>query len=372
MKRHTILAILFLVTSIILTIFSAKSFLKMRQPERIFPGAGVTEKRMLSHYFQELKNTRGDTEIYFLRGETPGTTVLMLGGAHPNEPAGMLTAVCLIENCKVEQGQLIVIPRANNSAFTHNDPQEGNPQRFTIQTKSGERWFRYGSRSTNPIDQWPDPEVYLHYPSGQKLSGSETRNLNRSYPGRPNGSLTEKVTHAIMELMKQENASLGIDLHEASLEYPVINAIVAHPLASDLAGEAVLYLQMQKLNYNLEPSPENFRGLSHREWGDHLQIPAILMESANTVQGRYHGRLTDDVVLSGKDRIYVEAAEQGLLEVEYTEQGIPMKERVGRHLAALENIFQIWSQYHPDQAIVIENIPDYYELQEKGIGAFLN
>lgn len=372
MKRHKIIGTIFLLISIVLTFFAAKSFLKMRQQEPIIQGPGVTEKRMLSDYFADLKNTRGDTEIYILKGENPGATVLLLGGTHSNEPAGFLTAVCLIENCTVDQGQLIVIPRANNSAFTHNDPQEGNPQRFTIQTKSDKRWFRYGSRSTNPIDQWPDPEVYLHYPSGQKLSGSETRNLNRSYPGRPDGNLTEKVTHAIMELMKKENATIGIDLHEASLEYPVINAVVTHPLASDLAGEAVLYLQMQGLNYNLEPSPENFRGLSHREWGDHLKIPAILMESANTVQGRYHGRLTEDVVLSGKDRIYVEAAEHGLLEVEYSEEGIPMKVRVGRHLAALQHIFQVWNQYHADEAIAIQNIPDYFELQEKGLGAFLN
>ncbi|MFZ5515649.1 MAG: succinylglutamate desuccinylase [Candidatus Zhuqueibacterota bacterium] len=372
MKRHSLLALLFLAISIGITVVSAKSFLKMRQPEPIFPGPGVTEKRMLSDYFPDLKNSHGDTEVYLLRGKTAGATVLLLGGTHPNEPAGFLSALFLIENCAVDQGQFIIIPRANNSAFTHNDPQEGNPQRFTIHGKNGERWFRFGSRCTNPVDQWPDPEVYLHYPSGQKLSGSETRNLNRSYPGRPNGAMTEKIAFAIMELMKQEQVDLGFDLHEASPEYPVINAVVAHPLASDLAGEAIINLQMQGLNFNIEPSPQNFHGLSHREWGDFLNIPAILMESANTVQGRYHGRLTEDVVLSGKDRFYHEAAQHGLLEVEYPAEGIPMVERVGRHLAALQTIFQVWNEYHPGESIVVQNIPDYFELQAAGLGAYLN
>ena len=60
------------------------------------------------------------------------------------------------------------------------------------------------------------------------------------------------------------------------------------------------------------------------------------------------------------------------MEVEYPEEGIPLKERVGRHLTALRYIFQIWNEYHPDQAIVIENIPDFSELQVKGLGVFLN
>ena len=372
MKRHRILTILFLLFSLILSFLSARSFLTMRQIEPIIPGDNVSKKGWLGDYFQDLKGTRGDTEIYFLESGKPGAAILILGGTHPNEPAGFLAAVCLIENIKVMQGRVIIIPRANNSAFTHNDPQEANPQRFFIPTAKGVRWFRFGSRSTNPIDQWPDPEVYLHYPSGQKLSGNETRNLNRAYPGRPDGLLTEKVAHAIMQLIEREKVDVGIDLHEASLEYPVINAIVAHPLAFDLAAEMVMYLQTEGLNYNLEPSPEKFRGLSHREWGDHLKIYAILMESANPVQGRYHDRLTPDMVLSGKDRFYYEAAQHQLLEVEYSEDGIPLKMRVGRHLIALKNLVHVWNEHYPDKPIAMENIPDFYQLQEQDLGAFLN
>jgi len=346
-------------------------FLRMREAEPIIPGEGVVEVKLLSDYFSEIKNTRGDTEVYFLEGDSPGGTSLILGGTHPNEPAGFVTAVCLIENSRMAHGRIIIIPRANNSGFTHSDPQEGTPQRFVIETPQGERWFRYGSRITNPVDQWPDPEVYEHFPSGQKLSGAETRNLNRAYPGRVNGSLTEKVAYAIMQLMEMENVDLAIDLHEASLEYPVINALVAHPMALELAGEAVMVLQMEDLNFNLEPSPENFRGLSHREWGDHLNIPAILMESANVMQGRYHGRVRQDVILTGKDRFNYEAAQHKLLKVEYPEEGIPLKRRIGRHLTAIRTVFQIWSEQSPQRSIVVENLPGFEELQERGIGAYL-
>ena len=371
MVKHRIRAIISLLISLLLSFFSARMFLKMRQAESIVPGEGVSHVGLLSDYFPGIKNTRGDTEVFILEGDFPGGAAVILGGTHPNEPAGFVTAVCLIENMKIAHGRLIIIPRANNSGFTHSDPQEGTPQIFVIETKHGERWFRYGSRSTNPIDQWPDPEVYQHYPSKQKLSGTETRNLNRAYPGRPNGSLTEKVAYAIMQLMEKEHVDLALDLHEASPEYPVINALVTHPLAVELAGEAVMALQLEDLNFSLEPSPENFRGLSHREWGDHLKIPAILMESANVMQGRYHGRVSQDVIITGKDRFNYEAAHHGLLEVEYPEEGIPLKRRVGRHLLGIQTIFQIWSEKYPQQAIVIEDVPDFTELQEKGIGAFL-
>jgi len=343
----------------------------MRETEKYYPSDSITKTKSLSNYFDGIKDTRGDTPVYLFESEQPGGTILILGGTHPDEPASNITTVCLMENLKISSGRVIIIPRANNSGFTHSDPQEGNPQRFYFKTKNGERWFRYGSRSTNPIDQWPDPEVYRHFPSGQKLSGAETRNLNRAYPGRPDGSLTEKVTYAIMQLIKDESVDLAIDIHEASPEYPVVNAIVTHPLAFDLAGEVVLYLQMEGFEFNLEQSPENFRGLSHREWGDHLDIPAILMETACAMHGRYHGSKNADKVITDLDRFYVEADKHELLSVPYPETGIPMKERVGRHLVTIQKILEIWNSYNPKKLINIENIPDFFEMQEKGVGAFL-
>lgn len=372
MALHKLRGCVYLLICAAVTLCTALSFLRMRRPEALAPGVGVTRIGLLSDYFAPLKNTRGDTEVYICAGDSSGAAVLILGGSHPNEPAGFITAVCLIENITIRVGKVLIIPRANNSGFTHNDPQEGSPQRFAIETDSGARSFRYGSRVTNPVDQWPDPEVYQHFPSGQKLSGAETRNLNRAYPGRADGSLTEKVAFAIMQLMREEQIDLAIDLHEASLEYPVINALVAHPLAFELAAETVMYLQMEGITISLEPSPENFHGLSHREWGDHIQIPAILMESANVMQGRYHGRVTAEVILNGRDKFYREAAAHGLLEVEYPEEGIPLEVRVGRHLATLQQLFSLWNAHNPGNAIVVENIPGYYQLQERGIGAFLH
>ncbi|HOE76867.1 MAG TPA: succinylglutamate desuccinylase, partial [Rectinema sp.] len=296
MHKHTITAIICLAGAIVASAVAGSSFLAMRKPDKIVSGPGVTEIKMLSDWFPALKGSAGDTEVYIMKGSDDGVSMLVLGGTHPNEPAGHLTAILLIENFLPRTGTLYVIPRANASGFTANDPQEGAPQRFTIETPNGPRVFSYGSRATNPVHQWPDPNVYIHASSGQTLSGSETRNLNRGYPGRADGTLTEKVCYGIVQLIKEQNVTITVDLHEASPEYPVINAIVAHPKAMQLASDTVLGLEMQDIKISLEPSPVNLRGLTHRELGDFTDTLPLLMETANASQGRLRGR-TDEALV---------------------------------------------------------------------------
>mgnify|MGYP000847520868 FL=1 len=371
MHKHTITAIICLAGAIVASALAGSSFLAMRKPDKIVSGPGVTEIKMLSDWFPALKGSAGDTEVYIMKGSDDGVSMLVLGGTHPNEPAGHLAAILLIENFLPRTGTLYVIPRANASGFTANDPQEGAPQRFTIETPNGPRVFSYGSRATNPIHQWPDPNVYIHASSGQTLSGSETRNLNRGYPGRADGTLTEKVCYGIVQLIKEQNVTITVDLHEASPEYPVINAIVAHPKAMQLASDTVLGLEMQDIKISLEPSPVNLRGLTHRELGDFTDTLPLLMETANASQGRLRGRTDEALVLTGKDKWYVRAAKLGRLYVPYDENGHPIEERVGRHVTAIAEIINSWNWEHPETPLEFDNIPSYEDLLNKGLGAYL-
>jgi len=370
MKKNHKIAIGLLVFAAIISVLSGMEFTDQWKSDVIIPGPGVTRTAVLSDYFPKLKGEYIDTTVYFLESDNPGGTIFVLGGTHPNEPASMLTAVLLIENVVVTKGRMIVIPQANLSGFSHNDPQEGSPRHIHFETSEGVRKFRYGSRATNPIHQWPDPDIYINQ-FGQSLSGSETRNLNRGYPGDPNGNYTEKICYGIMELIRQEECDLSIDLHEASPEYPVINAIVAHEDAADMASMAILDLQMEDLEYNLEISPPSFRGLTHREWGDYSNTLAILMETANASQGRLRGRTDEELVLTGKDKMYVKAAELGRLYVPYDENGHPIEERVGRHVTAIRNLTNNLSFIFPEKEIQYHDDPNYYELMENGYGNYL-
>lgn len=368
-NKKTGIAMIFL--SLAISFVAGKEFLKMREPEPIVTGEGVTSIQRLSDYLPDLKGTRGDSEVYVFQGKEPGGSVLVLGGTHGNEPSGYMSAILMVENLKVDKGTVYVLPRTNGSGLTHNDPQEGSPQRFTIKTPFGERWFRYGSRATNPLDQWPDPDVYIHAASGQQLSGNETRNINRAYPGRPDGTYTEKMAYAITEMIRKNDINMTIDLHEASPEYPVINAIVAHERAMPIASQVVMNMEFEDIQIGLEPSPVSLRGLTHRELGDYTNTYAVLMESANAAQGRLRGRTDEALVLTGKDPRYVEAQKLGRLFVPYDENGHPLEERVGRHLTGISQLVLVMGENEPEKEIIMEGIPSYADLLENGIGFYL-
>lgn len=371
MRKNKIAAIILSVIVVALVVYGYFAFAPMKEDLEVFPSENLTDTKMLSDYFDGLEGSNGDTEIYIYEGEQEGGSILILGGTHGNEPAGYMAAILMLENINVNAGTVYIIPFANKSGLTHNDPQEGSPQSFTIETNSGDREFRYGSRATNPIDQWPDPDIYVHESSGQLLSGAETRNLNRSYPGNPEGTFTERVSYSITQLVIQEDISIVIDLHEASPEYPVVNAIVAHDEALDLATGAIFNMPSE-VAISLEISPQNLRGLTHRELGDYTDTLAILLESTNPSQGRLRGETNEELVLTGIDELYVKAEQAGRLYVPFDENGHSMEERVGRHIETIMQITYSYNELYGESPIMIENLPSYLELKTNGMGYYLN
>jgi hypothetical protein len=369
--KHITASSLLLALTLAVGFFSGREFLSMHKEEAIFPSSGLTARKMLSDYFPALKNTAGDTKVYIFEGAAKGGNLLIVGGTHPNEPAGSLTAILLAETIRAVQGKAVLIPWANASGFTHSDPQEGSPQRFFIETPTGRRWFRLGSRVTNPVHQWPDPTIYVN-PMGQKLAGIEARNLNRAYPGKATGSLTEKVAFAVMALIQKESIELGIDLHESAPEYPVINAIVFHENASELAAIAQMELQAEGFEFRLEASPPNLRGLTHREWGDAAGIKAVLLETPNASHGRLKGKPTISLIVNGKDKYYEQASRLGRLFVPFGPEGIPLKLRIARHLAGIRALLASLNELEPEKAIELAGMPSPADIQARGIGAFLH
>lgn len=372
MKKNYITGAVCLLVAIAIMVFTGMDFLAIREIPEIASGPGVTRVVMLSEYFDGIKGTDGDTPVYVMEGANPGGKVLILGGTHANEPSGHLSAVLFIQNARVDSGTVFVLPYTNRSAFTHNDPQEAAPRDLHFTTRDGEDVvFRYGSRATNPIDQWPDPSVYVHASSGQRLSGSETRNINRAYPGRADGNLTEQIAYGITEMIKKEDINLTFDLHEASPEYPVINATVSHDKGMSIAAEGTMELQFSGISIALEPSPVNLRGLTHRELGDFTDTIPLLMETANASQGRLRGATNEKLALDGIDDYYVDAARLGFLYVPYDDEGHSIEERVGRHLQGIIEFTKAYNNNHPDKPVIFEDVPTYEELFSSSDGTDL-
>jgi len=112
-----------------------------------------------------------ETPVYIIKTDYKEPTIMIVAGIHGNEKAGIEAAEYLKENIEIEKGTLIIIPKANILACEEN------------------------------VRCFP-PEI----------------NLNRVYPGNPQGNSVEKLAYEIFSLMKKHDIGLLVDLHE-SIEF---------------------------------------------------------------------------------------------------------------------------------------------------------
>lgn len=350
---------------------AAIAFIRQWQPDVIVKGPGVTRMGKLSEYFEGIKGTANDPDYYLLEGAEAGGTMILWGGTHPVEPAGYLAPIVLIENVRVAKGRLFIIPQINISSFGNTKIGIGDVDHFTIPTPFGSRSFRFGGRGTNPIDQWPDPDVYTNPTTGQSLAGEESRNFNRVHPGQPRGYLTERLSYALMQMIRKEKADVGIDLHEAPPDRPLVNAFAIHERAADLASLAILNLEAQGIKVRLEMSPKHLRGLSHREVGDYTQAMAILMETQSPYHGPLRGRADEANLLTAKDPFLVLASNMGRTSVKHTPAGVSIHLRTARHVTSVVEVANALSELKPERGIRMEGAPSYQDMLTKGVGTFL-
>lgn len=340
--------------------------------ETVVVSDAFTRRVPLGTYFAGIAGTAMDTPVYVFDSGLPGGSVLVLGGAHAYEPAGAMAAYVIMENVAVTRGRLFVIPRANASASTLGMLGNAYPPFFHVRTAWGVKKYRIGDRETHPLEQWPDPFTFVHYPSTQNLAYQDSRNLNRTFPGRADGNLTERTAFAISELIRREKIDMTIDVHEASLGYPVVSTYVCHQRAEEMCMMAAMVLSAEQFPMKTETSPKSLRGLTHREVGDFTDSFAVLMETPEPFIEKFAGPMTEDLMLAGRDEFIQTAASRGLLYTDYDiKTGASLDYRVGRHLAGAAEVVRQMGEFYPEKAIRV-TWPTYAELMRRGVGAFLH
>ena len=372
-KTPAYLKVICLVAVFAVAFFAGREFYELRHYQETFVASeDLTEVKMLSDYLPSIKDTYIDTPIFVFDSGVPGGSVLYAANPHPYEPASALSAYILMENINVEKGKVFVIPQSNRSASTTGMLGNAYPKFYNIKTAWGNPQFKIGDRNTNPLDQWPDPFTYVNYPSGQNLAYQDIRNFNRTFPGRVDGTLTERGSYALMEFIRQEKIDLSIDIHEASIMYPVVGTYVAHDDALDIAMMASMTLTANSFDMKCEASPKSLKGLSHREWGDYSDTLAVLMETPEPFIDRVVGPMTVELMTEGKDEFLDVAAKHGLTFVPYNkEDGCPMWYRVGRHLSGALEVVKQTAAFYPEKE-VIATWPTFEDLKEHDCGYFLH
>jgi len=342
-------------------ICAVTAFAAFFQPD-VRPGYGVTDIGWLSDYFPPLRGTNLDTPVFYMDSGVEGPTFLLMGGTHPREIASMVAATIFVENVVVKKGRVIVIPYANKSAASIPDTFGKVPHFIPVKSRSGPRFLVYGDRRTDPKDQgMPDPEKFVH-PSGFELEdGAEARNLNRQYPGVPEGNPTQQLAYAIIQLIKAEKVNFNLDMHESGTPEEYVDesgnikkggrlafTLVCNPAALEIGAMALLMLEDQGITFNLEESNPEFRGLSHLEIYNATGCLSFLSETPNPGQDPWRKHV--DVINDPK---------------------YPLKLRVGMQLELIRCLIEAYNMY-TGEAIQIEGLPSFQDLMEKDVGSFLN
>lgn len=138
-------------------------------------------------------------------------------------------------------------------------------------------------------------------------------------------------------------------MHEASLTSRLAYMMVCHQRAMEVGAMATLDLEFEGISLKQEVSQEEFRGLSHREFGDHTDALAFLVETPNP--GQEDSIEHPDVV---------------------NDPEAPLSGRVHTHLRTVDAIlFNYGSTVAPDQGIRIDYPFSLDALKGADLGTFL-
>lgn len=390
-KENIYVKIAILIVILVIGGIAGVEFWQLRHfQEKIVISEDLTEVKWFSDYVPSLKGTWMDTPVFIFDSGVEGGTVYINGTPHPYEPASTMAAYLMLENIQVDKGKVIIVPRANYSGSTEGMLGDAYPMFFSVQSEWGTSKFRIGDRYTHPLDQWPDPFTYINYPSGQNLAYQDIRNLNRTYPGRENGTLSERAAFAVMEIIRQEGVDIAIDMHEAEILYPVTSTYVAPSKVLDRET----FLKTGEMNY-FEPernsldiammasmnisdqflmkaasSPNTLHGLSHREWADWSEALTFLMETPEIFIDKITGPRTEALMTEGKDEFLQNVTDKGLTYFPYEmDFGTPMWYRAGRHLTGALEVIMWASIFYEDIAVEVTwpTFLEMQEIQEQGI-----
>ena len=213
----------------------------------------------------------------------------------------------------------------------------------------------------------------MHYPSTQNLAYQDSRNLNRTFPGRPDGNLTERTSFAISELIRREKIDMTIDVHEASMGYPVVSTYVCHQRADEMCMMAAMMLSAEQFPMKTETSPKSLRGLTHREVGDFTDSFAVLMETPEPFIDKFVGPMTEELMLTGKRRVHADRGGPRACCTPTTTSRPARRSTTGSGgtWAARRRSSSRWASSIPAKKIGV-TWPTYADVMEKGIGAFLH
>lgn len=150
-----------------------------------------------------LTGTIYETEVFYFKTNVEGPKILILGGIHGDELAGWHTATKMLD-FSFDYGEVVILPRANKIAT--------------------QLELRYAGQNNKGL-----------------YNGVLYSDLNRTFPGKIDGSVTEQIAYEIAKFVDEENPDIVLDLHESRRNY-----------VDGLLGNSVIYGNVKSSMYALD------------------------------------------------------------------------------------------------------------------------
>lgn len=122
-----------------------------------------------------LEDSIYETTVYKFTSDVPGKKCVIVGGIHGDEVAGWKAALQLKDK-RDFVGEVLLIPQANILACKREERYPGK---------------------------------------GSEVNGIKYQDLNRNFPGDPNGNVTKQIAHEISQTVIDFDPDVVIDLHES-------------------------------------------------------------------------------------------------------------------------------------------------------------
>lgn len=122
-----------------------------------------------------LEDSIYETTVYKFTSDIPGKKCVIVGGIHGDEVAGWKAALQLKDK-RDFVGEVLLIPQANILACKREERYPGK---------------------------------------GVAVNGVKYQDLNRNFPGDPNGNVTKQIAHAISQTVIDFDPDVVVDLHES-------------------------------------------------------------------------------------------------------------------------------------------------------------
>ncbi|UCE07044.1 MAG: succinylglutamate desuccinylase/aspartoacylase family protein [bacterium] len=214
----------------------------------------ASESLLYGHF---MEGTKYQTPIFHFDTAQEGPSVLILGGTHGNEPAGFEAAYRLLEklsSTNLKSGNIFIVPEANRIAVLKNSRR-------------------------------------IPVPKGMD---KERGNLNRCYPGDSKGLPMEREAYEIVQLIREQEIALLLDLHESprfhlesknkSDQYHGLGQTLIY--TPDEKATWLGMIVLDQLNSSIAPGVKQFslveRPIEHSAaWsaGEIFKIPAFTVET---------------------------------------------------------------------------------------------